>query len=64
MTVRLPSLETLTARRDDSVKNAEALYYAEGRGLSFNGPDAALSSALDMALERSYGTEGVSPTET
>lgn len=34
-----------------SVKDAEVLYYAEGQGSNFDGPDAALSSALDMALE-------------
>ncbi len=34
-----------------SVKTAEALYYAEGRGSSFEGPDAALSGALGTALE-------------
>ena len=34
-----------------SVKTAEALYYAEGRGSSFDGPEAALSGALSMALE-------------
>jgi len=33
-----------------SVKTAEALYYAEGRGSSFEGPEAALSDALAMAL--------------
>jgi hypothetical protein len=33
-----------------SVKTAEALYYAEGRGTSFEGPEAALSDALAMAL--------------
>ncbi|HTW92845.1 MAG TPA: hypothetical protein VMH22_14230 [bacterium] len=33
-----------------SVRNAEVLYYAEGQGSSFDGPDAALSGALDMAL--------------
>jgi len=33
-----------------SVKTAEALYYAEGRGSSFEGPDAALYDALAMAL--------------
>jgi hypothetical protein len=34
-----------------SVKTAEALYYAEGHGSSFDGPEAALSGALSMALE-------------
>ena len=34
-----------------SVKTAEALYYAEGRSSSFEGPDAALSSALSSALQ-------------
>jgi len=33
-----------------SVKTAEALYYAEGQGSSFEGPEAALSDALGMAL--------------
>lgn len=33
-----------------SVKTAEALYYAEGQGLSFEGPGAALSDALARAL--------------
>jgi hypothetical protein len=33
-----------------SVRTAEALYYAEGRGSSFDGPEAALSDALAMAL--------------
>lgn len=33
-----------------SVKTAEALYYAEGRGSSFEGPEAALYDALAMAL--------------
>jgi hypothetical protein len=33
-----------------SVKTAEALYYAEGQGLSFEGPEAALSDALARAL--------------
>ncbi len=34
-----------------SVKTAEALYYAEGRGSSFDGAEAALSGALSTALE-------------
>ena len=34
-----------------SVKTAEALYYAEGRSSSFDGPDAALSVALSAALQ-------------
>jgi hypothetical protein len=33
-----------------SGKTAEALYYAEGRGSSFEGPEAALYDALAMAL--------------
>jgi len=33
-----------------SVKTAEALYYAEGHGSSFDGPEAALYDALAMAL--------------
>jgi hypothetical protein len=33
-----------------SVKTAEALYYAEGHGSSFAGPEAALNDALGMAL--------------
>jgi hypothetical protein len=33
-----------------SVRTAEALYYAEGRGSSFEGPEAALHDALAMAL--------------
>jgi curli biogenesis system outer membrane secretion channel CsgG len=33
-----------------SVKTAEALYYAEGRGTSFEGADAALDDALAMTL--------------
>jgi len=33
-----------------SVETAEALYYAEGRGSSFDGPEAALSGALAKAL--------------
>ena len=33
-----------------SVKTAEALYYAEGHGSSFEGPGAALNDALGMAL--------------
>jgi hypothetical protein len=33
-----------------SVKTAEALYYAEGRGSSLDGPEAALYDALAMAL--------------
>jgi hypothetical protein len=33
-----------------SVKTAEALYYAEGRGSSFEGPETALCDALAMAL--------------
>jgi len=33
-----------------SVKTAEALYYAEGHGSSFEGPEAALHDALAMAL--------------
>jgi hypothetical protein len=33
-----------------SVKTAEALYYAEGHGSSFEGADAALDDALGMAL--------------
>jgi hypothetical protein len=33
-----------------SVKTAEALYYAEGHGSSFEGPEAALYDALAMAL--------------
>ncbi|MBN2464218.1 hypothetical protein JXD38_01145 [candidate division WOR-3 bacterium] len=33
-----------------SVKTAEALYYAEGHGSSFEGADAALNDALAMAL--------------
>lgn len=33
-----------------SVKTAEALYYAEGRGASFEGAAAALDDALAMAL--------------
>jgi len=33
-----------------SVKTAEALYYAEGRGSSFAGPEAALNDAPGMAL--------------
>jgi hypothetical protein len=33
-----------------SVQTAEALYYAEGHGSSFEGADAALDDALGMAL--------------
>jgi hypothetical protein len=33
-----------------SVKTAEALYYAEGRSSSFEGPETALNDALAMAL--------------
>jgi hypothetical protein len=33
-----------------SVKSAEALYYAEGHGSSFEGPEAALYDALALAL--------------
>jgi hypothetical protein len=33
-----------------SVPSAEALYYAEGQGSSFDGPDAALYDALAKAL--------------
>jgi hypothetical protein len=33
-----------------SVKTAEALYYDEGHGSSFEGPEAALYDALAMAL--------------
>jgi hypothetical protein len=33
-----------------SVKTAEALYYAEGHGSSFDGPEPALYDALAMAL--------------
>ena len=33
-----------------SVKTAEALYYAEGHGSSFDGPETALYDALAMAL--------------
>ena len=66
MTGRLPSLDMLTARRDDSglqlrddsVKKAEALDYAEGHGSSFDGPDAALSSVHVMALEPLIRNQG------
>ncbi len=33
-----------------SVETAEVLYYAQGQGSSFDGPEEALSSALDTAL--------------
>jgi curli biogenesis system outer membrane secretion channel CsgG len=33
-----------------SVETAEVLYYAQGTGSSFEGPEAALSGALDTAL--------------
>ena len=34
-----------------SVPSAEALYYAEGQGSSFDDPDAALYDALAKALD-------------